>query len=81
MAISNAEMKPNRFGQWAAARKRVAWIQSQLAAGRTVYLTTYTRSTTYTAKHSDWFKADRSGAYVRRGKSWDCIDYCGLTAR
>lgn len=79
--LTNEQMIKNRFGRWAAARKRIAWIQDRLAEGRTVYVCTMTRATPYTAKHFDWFKATKSGAYVRHGKGWVCIDPCGLQAR
>lgn len=79
--LTNEQMTPNRFGRWASARKRVAWIQARLAEGRTVYVCTMTRQTAYTSKHADWFKATKSGAYVRQGKGYVCIDPCGLQAR
>jgi hypothetical protein len=58
--------------------QRVAWIKAQLAAGRIVQLTTYTKATSYDARHADMFKATKAGAFVRRGKSWDCIDFTNL---
>lgn len=80
MVLTNEQMKPNRFVRWAKARKRIAFIVSNLEAGKTVQLTTYTKATRYTAKHKDMFKATKGGAYVQRGKSWDCIDGVDLRA-
>jgi hypothetical protein len=71
-------MIPGRFLRYARARKRVAWIKAQLAAGRVVQLTTYTKIVRYDARHADMFKATPAGAFARRGKSWDCIDFCDL---
>ena len=78
MSITNPQMIAGRFLRYARARNRVAWIKAQLAAGRVVQLTTYTKATSYDARQADMFKATKAGAFVRRGKSWDCIDLCGL---
>lgn len=78
--MTNAQMTADRFAKWARARKRIAWVIAHLEAGRMVQLTTYTRATRYTKKHAAMFKATRAGAFVQRGKSWDCIDYCDLRA-
>lgn len=76
--MTNDEMKANRFARWAKARKTVAAIKEQLAKGRTVQITTYTKAVRYKAVHAEMFKATRNGAFVQRGKSWDCIDYCAI---
>ena len=78
MSLTNSQMIAGRFVRYARARQRVAWIRAQLAAGRIVQLATYTKATNYDARHVDWFKATKAGAFVRRGKSWDCIDLCAL---
>ena len=78
--MTNEQMKSGRFLRWAKARKRVAWIKSQIAAGHIVQITTYLRATRYGAKHLEMFKATKSGAYVQRGKAWDCIDGCDIRA-
>lgn len=72
------DMRPGRFARWARARALVARIRSHLAAGGRVVLGTHTRATEYGPAHAEWFKATRTGAYVRRGKAWDCIDYAGF---
>jgi len=71
-------MTAGRFLRYARARKRVAWIKAQLAAGRIVELRTHTKATRYAARHAGMFEATKAGAFVQRGKSWDCIDYCTL---
>lgn len=76
--LTNEQMKANRYGRWAAARKLVNRIQSTLNAGGYVVIGTYTKAVQYDSRHADYFKATRNGAYVQRGKTWDCIDYCGF---
>ena len=76
--MSNEQMIANRFGRWYAARKRIAYIKSQLMAGKTVYLCTHLTAIKCTAKHIDMLKATRNGAYVQMGKRWDCIDYSAI---
>lgn len=79
--IKNSDMKANRFFTWHKARRRVAAITAHLEAGRTVYISTYTRSIKCTKKHVDMFKAARNGAYIQSGKRWDCIDGCKITVQ
>jgi hypothetical protein len=78
--MTNEEMKPGRFARWHANRVLVAKINAALEAGQIVQLTTYTHATRYTKKHLGMFKATKSGAYVQRGKRWDCINGCKVTA-
>lgn len=78
--MTNDEMKAGRFLRWHTARTRIAWIKARLAEGRTVYVSTHLRHTPYSAKHTDMFKATRTGAYVQHGKRWDCIDWCKISA-
>ena len=78
MALTNTQMTAGRFLRYARARKRVAWIKAQLAAGRLIQVTTYTKATRYSARHAVMFKATKAGAFVQRGNSWDCVDYCSL---
>lgn len=73
-AQTNEAMKAGRFLRWQKARKRVAFIETHLAAGRMIQLTTYTHCRRYTKKHLGMFRATKTGAYVQRGKHWDCID-------
>ena len=78
MSLTNSQMIAGRFHRYARARKHVAWIKAQLAAGRIVQLTTYTKAMGYDARHADMFRATKAGAFVQRGKSWDCIDFTNL---
>ena len=78
--LTNDQMKPNRFARWARSRKVFAFIMSNLKAGRTVQITTYTKAIRYTEKHANMFKATKSGVYVQRGKAWDCVDGCNIRA-
>jgi len=78
--LHNSEMKANRFLTMHKARKRIAWIKAQFANGRDVYISTYLSSTRYRPQHADMFRAGKTGAYVQRGKKWDCIDFCNVTS-
>ena len=77
--MTNEAMRKGRFGRWAMARRKKAWIDSAIADGRYVYLVTVYKAIKVT--RPDQTKATKSGLYVRRGKSWDCADGCGLSAR
>ena len=79
--IKNAEMKPNRFLFWNQYRKMIANIQETLALGGEIHICTYTQATRYSAKHAGMFMATRTGAWVQRGKSWDCIIGCKIIHR
>lgn len=76
--LTNAEMKSDRFVRWANARAKVAKIKAHLGSGGVVIVSTMTRAVEYKTKHSEMFKATRTGVYVARGKSWDCIDYSNI---
>ena len=73
-------MKAGRYVRWAKARKRVAWIASHLESGRTVQITTYTKATRISAKSKIEFKANKAGAWMKKGKSWECIDGVHISA-
>lgn len=77
-ALSNDQMKPDRYLRWHRARRMVARIVETIDAGGMVTLTTYTRQTRYDRRHRDMFRATCNGAYVQRGKAWDCIDYVAV---
>ena len=76
--MKNSDMKARRYLNWHNARRRVAFIQSNLRAGRTVYLCTMTKITKLTAKHHDMVRAAKNGAYIQSGKNWLCIDGCNI---
>ncbi len=77
--LTNAQMTPNRFAKWHTARVTVARIQAHLRSQGVVVVATYTKATYYReAWHADLFKANRAGAWVKRGKLWDCIDGCAI---
>lgn len=76
--LTNDQMVRNRFGKWHNAKKLVEMITSNLKAGNVVIISTYTKHVQYSKKHADMFKATKSGAYVQRGKYWDCIDGCAV---
>lgn len=76
--MTNAQMKPNRYGRWAQNRQRCATIQNALRAGKRVTLGTYLKAWTYDARHLEMFSADRTGCYVRSGKRRLEISGCGV---
>lgn len=76
--LTNDQMKPDRFAKWAEYRRMVRNIDATLAMGGEVVLCTHTRQTRYTAKCAGMFKANKSGAYVQRGKSWDFIGWTAI---
>lgn len=78
--MSNQEMIPNRFAKFAAARRKVAWINEMLASGKTVAITNHLRSVRYNTKHIGQFKATKSGAYVQQGTKLVCIDHNKISA-
>lgn len=51
-------------------------IVDHLKAGGAVMVCTHWRSTMYRSKHADWFSCDKSGMYVRNGKSKVCVSFC-----
>lgn len=53
-------------------------IISTLENDGVVTIATYTHARHYEKKHLDLFRCTSTGVYIKRGKSWDCIDYCGF---
>lgn len=78
--MGNSQMIAGRFLRWHKARQKVAWMAARIAEGRTVLITTHLRQVRLTAKHAAMIKATKTGAYVQRGKTWNCIDYCKISA-
>lgn len=75
--LTNEQMKAGRFLRLQKGKRKLEWIKSQMAAGRTIYVITQTRVTKVAPKHSELFRMDRRGSlYLNR----DCIDFCGLEA-
>ena len=56
------------------------WINEQLNAGRTVQATTYLTVTRIKPKHRDMLRVRNGHCEVQRGKHWDSINYCKITA-
>lgn len=79
--LTNAQMTPNRFAKWAYNRRKLRWMREQWAAGRVVYIASYTRTTKATAKHADMFKADARGLWMQSGKNWVDVGLCQVSAR
>lgn len=82
MALTNQEMIAGRFAKWATARRKMAFIQAQIAAGRTVYITTMTKSTKITAKHLSALRVTKFGGLeLQSGKGWLDCNWCQIAAR
>lgn len=68
--------------------ERLQWIRDHIDNGRTIVIATAFRAIEIAPK--TWARWEKSGAplfkatakslYIARGKSWDCIDYCQITA-
>lgn len=73
-------------GQAPTPKEKLSRIESALAAGRTVYLCTYTRAIKITPKNAaKWLAAGRpivkasdNHLYVAEGRSYVCADYCAI---
>lgn len=78
--MTNEQMKAGRFIALHKARRMFRFIISNLEAGNTVSITTYTKSVNYKPKHKGMFKLCGRDVLVQRGKSWDCINLCRVTA-
>ncbi len=76
--MSNDLMKPNRFLRWCKHKKMHAFIVNALKSGSRIQVTTYTKSTIYTAKWLDLFSYDKRGVYVVHGKRKDDISLCSI---
>ncbi len=76
--MTNDQMTSGRFLRWQEARRTAARITAHLRSGGRVVLATHSRATVYSRRHIDMFRPTRTGLYVRRGKHWDCIDYCAI---
>lgn len=69
---------------------KLEWINERIAEGRTVYVTTQTKSTKITPKTvatwakagNDLIKVDGTGSLVMAsGRNFVSIDYCKITAK
>lgn len=78
--MTNDQMKAGRILAQYKARRMFRFIMANLDAGNSVSVTTYTRSVSYKAKHKDMFRLRGSDVLVQRGKTWDCINLCKITA-
>jgi hypothetical protein len=58
-----------------------AWIDARHADGLTVYATTALKSIAIAPKHAHLVRLNGSHCEVARGKKWDSINYCKITAR
>lgn len=76
--MTNEQMKEGRFFKWANYRKMIANIQATLVSDGVVIIATHLKKTQYDKRHADMFKANQTGAFVQRGKNWDCITFSSV---
>ena len=57
------------------AAVKLEWIKARIAEGRTVYLSTYLRSTKITAKHLHMVRVNGDALEIQHGKKW--LNYNG----
>lgn len=62
------------------AQKKLDWIKAQVAAGKTVYLSTHTKATKITAKYLDAVRVKNGNLEVRHGGSWLDHNYSKISA-
>lgn len=62
------------------ATRKLAFIHEHLAAGRTIYIATALKAWKLSKKHAAMVKVSGESIYLQRGKNWDCIDYCQISA-
>jgi hypothetical protein len=62
------------------AEQMFAFIDKQLASGRTCYLSTALRVTKLTAKHRDLIRVRNGALEIRTGKRWTDYTYTSLRA-
>ena len=79
--MRNSDMKSNRFKRWHDARKKSAFILAACKAGKTVYLSTYTKVTKITEKQLPLVYATKNGLIIQHGKEKICYDYEKITAQ
>ena len=77
--LTNAQMTPNRYRNWAIARKKLSKITATLEAGDKIVVSTYTRATRFDKRHIDMFKATKTGLYIQSGNRWENADGCKFT--
>ena len=57
------------------------WIKERTDEGKTVYITTYTRCTKIQKKHMSYaLRVKGNHCEMVRGKHWDSINFCKITA-
>lgn len=73
--MTNEEMVAGRFFKWANYRKMISSIQATLAADGVIQIVGYGRVIECDKRHAGMFKATKSGAFIQRGKKWDCLNF------
>jgi len=71
--MTNQEMQTQN-----RAIRKWLWMRDCWRHGADVITCTYGKATYYSAKHADLFRVRKSGLYVQRGKSWDCLNFTNL---
>lgn len=79
--MTNEQMKAGRFFKWHNYRLLVSNIRATLANDGIVQIVGYGRVIQCDKRHIDMFKATKTGAYIQRGKNWDCLNLSKIVHR
>lgn len=74
-------MLVNKASDMDEATRKLNWIRVQIAAGRTVYLTTYTKVTKITRRTLSQVRATEGRLEVQHGRRWLDHSYSRLSAK
>lgn len=69
--LANHEMKANRYGRQAKARRQYREIVEHIALGGRVYVGSYTKPKVYSKPEQ--FRLGKFEVYAARGKNWDSL--------
>lgn len=78
--LTNAQMKPKRWARLHKANQMHKFINQGLMSGRTVYVSTCTKSIKFKGvKYLPWFRPTQGGLLMLSGRSWVSIEHANLT--
>ena len=69
--LANHEMKANRFGRQAKARRQYREIIEHIELGGRVFVGSYTKPKIYSKPEQ--FRLGKNEVYAARGKNWDSL--------
>jgi len=57
------------------------WIQARLSEGLNVYIATHLKTIKVSKRHAGMFRVRDDHCEIQRGKHWDSINYCRISAQ